>query len=528
MGLGHTLCQHTSLWTMVVHSRKQQQQQQHYYYYCNKSKKWSTQVLFLASFAALFLYQEQGSIVQLDDVTVTSSVRKVTSTQERNQNDQYKGMWSNRTVPLMKRHSYLYSGMYWCNTTAFLKLPTAEIQTLEHASWKLFQLVPHQDTKTTVDWFDFGVEHLSGYTKQLLNDDTHPDTFPQVLDVIRRYFHTNSNRTLAQFPDIDKTVAPKTLAILPFFPTDPAGLRAEDLLQMPTTTTTALLSYDMKQSYALVYNMLATIISLWKIGIGRIVIAGRTQERPVMIRALHLLMERMTSNVSTTNYQEISYACGLDNATQEKTKDNEVIVLPRYVIKRVQEAFRGELSSKETEQFLGIRNVEPDTLPFEYIYFTEPDLILHTRPSALNVLSRQLEDGKVIAAHRFQLLPHAVDFPKYHDIGLVLPNVKPFNKFIDLDPLLRGDACCDRGKYSPALNDYPKTCGWKWHTCGFEKAGDDIDNVNETIAKYVRWHQRLSKYPMIRLETGIKVPFVHARGRLCRPIKSGVCRQRGS
>ena len=113
---------------------------------------------------------------------------------------------------------------------------------------------------------------------------------------------------------------------------------------------------------------------------------------------------------------------------------------------------------------------------WQYIYYTEPDLILHARPSALFALTEQLKQGNTLSGHRFQPIPHQTNFPNYHRLDKVLP----FNfsqPLIDMNPYSEAHSCCDQGAYYPSNREDThvfvpnnKAChGWGtyWWQCGF-------------------------------------------------------------
>jgi hypothetical protein len=52
---------------------------------------------------------------------------------------------------------------------------------------------------------------------------------------------------------------------------------------------------------------------------------------------------------------------------------------------------------------------------WKYVFYSEPDLALNSRASAIPALTAELASGKLIAAHRLQPIPHAFDFPGFGD-----------------------------------------------------------------------------------------------------------------
>ena len=155
---------------------------------------------------------------------------------------------------------------------------------------------------------------------------------------------------------------------------------------------------------------------------------------------------------------------------------------------------------------------------WKYVYFSEPDLVLHTRPHGLEAIAQKLQQqhGTLMAAHRFNLLPHAVDFPYYPWPGKLIPNQDVFSYFHDLAPL-SGDACCDAGEFHPGEDDYDYC--WRWFDCGTRQQEEAITNVTRMREA----HKRIVGYPMVRLTTGLRVPLVQEHARRCVPVRNGEC-----
>jgi len=146
---------------------------------------------------------------------------------------------------------------------------------------------------------------------------------------------------------------------------------------------------------------------------------------------------------------ELSYVWGLDEELAKKKK----VMLPKYAIQKVQQAMNGTLESKDE-----LRRVLGETpTRWKYVYFTEPDLVIHTRSASLPYFRKPLDGGRTLSAFRFQLMPHESNFPQHFDLGRLLPNKGHFAEFVDLNPEA-GDACCDNGPHWPGLTEHEKCC----------------------------------------------------------------------
>ena len=194
---------------------------------------------------------------------------------------------------------------------------------------------------------------------------------------------------------------------------------------------------------------------------------------------------------------------------------------------------------------------------WRHIYFTEPDLILHTRLMALPSLIRQLDKGRILTAHRLQPLPHIQQFIDFVDGNTTtqqldqsnnstnntvamnsklvtyfnenaLPNHGPFHT--DTIQLLNphNAFCCDQGNYFPANANNPNEpirprrhhgCPGTYELCGFRNKRWGHDYSNWTHME--RAHQFLMNYTLIAFGVGYGtgLPLVHAHQRVCRVQK---------
>ena len=126
-------------------------------------------------------------------------------------------------------------------------------------------------------------------------------------------------------------------------------------------------------------------------------------------------------------------------------KDMFDLHTPTKALDQLLLALKSAMPHERRRQWLGD---QPDSI--QYIYFSEPDLILHARQH--DQLTAALNQGKVMAAHRFQILPHQVDFPNNEHPKELLPNIGTLADFVDLDT--NEDTCCDAGNYWPGLDEH--------------------------------------------------------------------------
>jgi hypothetical protein len=162
----------------------------------------------------------------------------------------------------------------------------------------------------------------------------------------------------------------------------------------------------------------------------------------------------------------------------------------------------------------------------KYLYLTEPDSILQTRPSSLKYIKHEIDNGGILAPHRLQPIPHQSDLFGGASTTANITFLKEsdgFTNVLNLDAIENHDVCCDEraGKlFKPGPRDFPK-CGRKtrWWACGLEsqatnQAGDGDDP-----------HIRLRPYQLIRLRQGTQLVTIAGtlHGRRCFASKNSFC-----
>lgn len=436
---------------------------------------------------------------------------------------------NNRTVSFLQdgihfqRDEYAdaYSGMWWTNVETVLKLQEDQMTNLEGASFHAFDTA--RQVLLTRDWLDFGVDHLSSFFKHFDVDQGPyghaPDdySYQRLIQLFGSYFE-RVQEVPREEGSVASEVSRATIALLPFADTE-LNQTVHSLLadiQKHTDRPLFTLPGDQRRENVLRVQALAmTIASLWQIGIGRVVVVGRRKRPTEMIKAAFAIFKEWldSNNHQQQPSMELVYVWGLQETTQDDDVHLPVIALSLF--QQIFRSSRGETTSMSTfkiQKWLG-----PDATRWKYVYFSEPDLILNTRPHALEAIARQIQQGNLMAAHRFQLIPHAVDFPEYPWPGRLVPNRDALALVHDLDPRAAGDACCDAGNRHPGLDDYDPC--WLWHDCGTRQQDDAYWNVTEMRTA----HQRLLGYPLVRLTTGLQIPWVQEHARLCIPKRNGVC-----
>eukprot|EP00545_Synedropsis_sp_CCMP1620_P013821 CAMPEP_0119027730 /NCGR_PEP_ID=MMETSP1176-20130426/37644_1 /TAXON_ID=265551 /ORGANISM="Synedropsis recta cf, Strain CCMP1620" /LENGTH=337 /DNA_ID=CAMNT_0006983711 /DNA_START=111 /DNA_END=1124 /DNA_ORIENTATION=- len=187
--------------------------------------------------------------------------------------------------------------------------------------------------------------------------------------------------------------------------------------------------------------------------------------------------------------------------------------------------------------------------PYKYLYLTEPDTLLMTKPYALEQFKSLLDQGRVLSPHRLQPIPHEYDLMmKDETIGgkklrldpnptLYVPAVGNWSRVIDMDPV--DTICCDGGLDSVAHLRHEKCGGSVWWQCGFgTRATFDKRNAtfrhqlnNATLRnqELVHGHRRFLDYQFVRFREGSRIIHLAGggHGRQCRPQAAvdGPCRK---
>lgn len=363
-----------------------------------------------------------------------------------------------------------FSGMWWGTRKVAESLHPPKIM-YASATYAAYNKVGRPNITLTQDWMDFSVEHLSAFVKMLPQTRETKAIYTSILQsYIKRASASRFSIT---------EVANSTLAMLPIFVSD-KHLNDTESLEM--------------------YSLAATVVSIWRLGIPRVVIAGNTESEPVMLRETRALVPASI---------EIAYV------HYPVEKNNKGLILgPVLAVRRMKLALTGKLDSNEQQKWFG-----ENSLSWKYIYFSEPDLPVFTRQSSLAALGFQLKQNKLLVAHRLQPVAHEIDFPAPELLNNTVPKSGTLGELQDLTFL---DSCCDAGNYFPGIEGikHPQF----WYDIGFRpfEMRKNRKRLSDLQAVQSR-NERLMSYPMIRLNDGLRVPLVNQHARLCIPVNGGRC-----
>lgn len=389
----------------------------------------------------------------------------------------------------IERTSDFYSGSWLQPAETFLSMKTSKIKNLESASFVTF--VENRDRlRMTLDWLDWSVEHLSKWWKIL---GIFEDPVPYNTTITKLNAYIQNIRV-----DESDTTMNNTIAVVAFSPW--------------TNENTPSQARNLS-----IISIAATIASLLQVGIGRVVVVGYTENDAQIVQdVFELLLKNAGSNLRpVTSYTEgegsitklASTEVAFVRATKEEVSSRFVQVnMPKAALVGLQSALNGRMDTWRRGQFLGTsRNASS----WKYVYFTEPDLILQTRPSALPQLRDALDQGYLLAPHRLHTLPHESDVMGMKKHNRRVPMSGKFSSVIELNAL-EGDACCDENQGSYKPREKFGKCNKRWFMCGYGNTGD---------------HSRLEPYLLMRLRTGTGIVNLagSSQGMRCWPRIKGVC-----
>ena len=106
--------------------------------------------------------------------------------------------------------------------------------------------------------------------------------------------------------------------------------------------------------------------------------------------------------------------------------------MPKGSLYVMQHGFKGDLDPKRTKDLFGTTT---NKSYWKYVYLTEPDTILQTKPWVLPQLKSALDQGLVLAPHRLQPIPHEADFIGMKDETRFIRAEGNFSTVLDLDTL---------------------------------------------------------------------------------------------
>jgi len=166
------------------------------------------------------------------------------------------------------------------------------------------------------------------------------------------------------------------------------------------------------------------------------------------------LLDNTNNKIRST---EIGY---VQAVTEDVISAKTPINIVKGALVGLQNALKGSLNSIQQQEWLGTSSRD-----WKYVYLTEADTILQTKPSALVQLKTALDEGLILAPHRLQLLPHEYDLRGMKNRNKMVPAKGNFTNVTTLNPL-NGAVCC-HDYHKPLDYQHAGECKSFWWQCGF-------------------------------------------------------------
>jgi hypothetical protein len=376
--------------------------------------------------------------------------------------------------------------------------------------------------RMSLDWLDFSVEHMSKWWR-VLGCPEDPAAWNATVEMFSSYAQHHQ----APFPE--SSLLQPTLALIAFQPYRSVVEEDDSEGDRGRKKTGGLLRKD----HTLTISSLgATLASLIQVGMGRIVVIGyeSTDEEIVHDTFRWLRLKNDGGSIASASdgeppapsfrihNSELAYVQASDDLVASEFIE---VNMPRAALAGLMKALEGSDPSW-TQRWLGHDGVSSR---WKYVYLTEPDTILQTRPSTIRSIKSALDAGHILVPHRFQPIPHRDDatlsrIPHLVPSSFKAPFVLESGNIVETVDGSRGGkrtgpetlgACCDaqEGDYKPGKSGM-EYCGDFWWQCGYRDGN----------------HSRLSGYELLRLNrgTGIITLAGNEHGRRCVPAPAGSCR----
>jgi hypothetical protein len=412
-----------------------------------------------------------------------------------------------------------FSDSWYMSLATFMDIDAARMKEIEAVEEACFVMYENREEKVrmALDWLDFGVEHMSKWWKVL---EAPRDEYPhhRVVRILDQYVQERI-RSIRQHDSLSaRSLLRPTVALVAFQQYAVRGVQDDALQRRSQELTVASLS--------------ATIASLMQAGMGRIVVVGHDQQQESERPLVHEAFSRFAPDQAYGT--QLAYVTVSDDMVKT---DFMSVNVPRGALLGLRRALE-ENDPEWTAQWLG-RNATGSTHPWRFVYLTEPDTILHARPSSLAVMERMLEKGMILVPHRLQPVPYEGDVPASNQSHTFISKVQvaasTSPNILELDAADSDAACCD--EQMGTLRPGPKAaiaaglgsqCGWdRWWLCGFgAQQSQQPSNEHNGSHPYRSNHSLiLDHYQLIRLRQGTGVTLISgsSHGRRCFPTLRGTC-----
>eukprot|EP00977_Amphora_coffeiformis_P027401 scaffold34609_cov146-Amphora_coffeaeformis.AAC.8 len=412
-----------------------------------------------------------------------------------------------------------YAASWWQSIDRF-RTSTAvhKISWLEDAVWKAIASNRGRDIRLTRDWIDLSVEHLSKWWRTAKVEKFDP-SYWRLINSLFEYVGRSSsfwNEPVRSHNNYNNNPWVDTIAVVAYVP-----------VSNPNTQR-------MQPIDILVLG--AQVASLIRHSVGRIVVVTDQEYREyVQTHIWPFLVQLLQNDASVLSTNATNWVQDIvQNSFRSRLATNEVTIgsteltlmdvpsehgflgktvklVPRACLILLYETlFHNSTTSKAQESLvLGASGRGR----WKYVYYTEQDSPLHTRPTVQPNLKTALDQGAVLTPHRLLPAPHESDFiadgvPGDLPQNLYLPAIGNWTHVTVLDAQQQRASCCDRGFNSrDARTLYPKGNNF-WFLDGFGKSlpgGETSEEAARVMAEHLK---RFSTYQLVRLKDGTGLTLV--------------------
>lgn len=466
--------------------------------------------------------------------------------------------------PLLSNRNFnpkhIFSATWWQSVKRFKNMPVERVTFCEDAVFQaVYTMGEFTQFRLPTDWTEFAVEHLSRWWKVAQYDKEHTQTN-----------HQNTKRKGTAYARIIRNLVHYTMRVL-----QPSKKSTtQELTLTATQQTLAFVAYlpyvsqthpDWARRLTIV-NVAASLASLMQYEFGRIVLFCDTEDYEftrqfIWPQALRLLKTALDPSHLTSLHPEAILekierdvtSTTLGETTRLLATELQLIAAPtRYPHhklgyskmvprKAVQDAYKA-LFGQSNNDSLNMTEVQAlesfrlqwlgnDPNRWKYVYLTEPDTILMTKPHFLEQAKSFLDADMIFVPHRLQPVPHEYDFrttapPASNttvddaDVPLDPPPqfyISAVGPFATVKKITQFDACCDSG-YDDDPFGSKGNCGKFWHQCGF---GGNFPFYNVSTVRseaLARW-SRLQPYSFVQYVQGTRLVSLAGSeaGRMCTP-----------
>jgi hypothetical protein len=272
-----------------------------------------------------------------------------------------------------------FSAAWFMSRQSFMGVNVSHIQSLEGACFAVYW--DRDDAvRMPLDYMDFAVEHGSQWWKTMgcpQDAEAASVTVSTYRAYVRKHVHGRPARKVQR-----ASILQPTIALVAF---------SQNPLDQPYPETPTERTKDREREVT-VSSLAATLASLIRIRLGRILVVGHADHDAAVVAEAFRFLAQAEAEIDSANSQSsapqanvLGTSLAYVRAAREMMMDGGEDVkenVPKGAIAGLQHALQG-LDEDWTQKWLG-KNKSADD--WQYVYYTEQDSVLQTRPTALSHL----------------------------------------------------------------------------------------------------------------------------------------------